>query len=275
MNDKPAKPMRLPDLKILIRGAGEMATGCACRLYNSGFFRILLTEIEKPLAVRRSVSFCEAVCDGARIVENIRAELVDSVEEAQNLWSKRVIPVLVDPEAAGKESLKPDVLIDAILAKRNLGTSKKDAPLVIALGPGFCAGIDAHYVVETNRGHDLARLVFEGYAAPNTGVPGPIGGHSMLRVLRAPADGVFRSDLSIGAHVEEGQVIGYVAEEPVSARLTGILRGLIRSGTSVTAHLKIGDIDPRGDDSYCVRISEKAGAIGGAVLEAIMRTYNI
>jgi xanthine dehydrogenase accessory factor len=274
MNNKPVKPVRLPDLKILIRGAGEMATGCACRLHNSGFFRILLTEIEKPLAVRRSVSFTDAVYERARIVENIRAERIDRVEETESLWNRRVIPVLVDPEAEGKESLKPDVLIDAILAKSNLGTSMKDAPLVIALGPGFCAGRDAHYVIETNRGHDLARLVCDGYAAPNTGVPGPIGGHSILRVLRAPADGVFRSELSIGAHVEEGQVIGYVDEEPVSARLTGILRGLIRSGTFVTSQLKIGDVDPRGDDSFCVRISEKAGAIGGAVLEAIMRTYN-
>lgn len=274
MKDEPEKTVRLPDLKILIRGAGEMATGCACRLHNSGFFRIILTEIENPLAVRRSVSFCEAVQNGSCIVESIRAERIDRVEETESLWNRRVIPVLVDPEAAGKESLKPDVLIDAILAKRNFGTSMKDAPLVIALGPGFYAGSDAHYVIETNRGHDLARLICSGYAAPNTGVPGPIGGHSVLRVLRAPAEGIFRSELSIGAHVEDGQVVAYVGEEPVRARLTGILRGLIRSGTYVTTHLKVGDIDPRGDDSYCVRISEKAGAIGGAVLEAILRTYN-
>ena len=185
------------------------------------------------------------------------------------------MPMLVDPEASCKETLRPDILIDAILAKRNIGTSVNDAPLVIALGPGFCAGRDAHYVVETNRGHDLGRLIREGYASPNTGVPGSIGGHSALRVLRAPTEGVFQSELSIGTHVEEGQVIGYVAGEAVKAQLTGTLRGLIRPGTLVPAHLKIGDIDPRGNGSYCMRISEKAGAIGGAVLEAILRTYNV
>lgn len=275
MNDRPVQQKRLSELKILIRGAGEMATGCACRLHNSGFFRILLTEIEKPLAVRRSVSFCEAMYEKSQIVENIRSERIDSVDQSQDLWNRRVIPVLLDPEASSKEWLKPDVLVDAILAKRNVGTSIEDAPLVIALGPGFCAGRDAHYVVETNRGHDLARLLCQGYASPNTGVPGSIEGHSARRVLRAPAEGVFRSDLSIGAHVEEGQLVGYVAEESVRAGLTGILRGLIRQGTYVTRSLKIGDIDPRGDESYCIRISEKAGAIGGAVLEAIMRTYNV
>jgi xanthine dehydrogenase accessory factor len=274
MNNMPAKPLRLSDLKILIRGAGEMATGCACRLNYSGFFRILLTEIARPLAVRRSVSLCEAVYEGSWTVENVRAERIDHVEATEALWNKRVIPALVDPEASCRKILKPDVLINAILAKRNLGTSIKDAPLVIALGPGFCAGRDAHYVVETNRGHDLARLISDGYASPNTGVPGPIVGHSVLRVLRSPGKGVFRSELSIGTPVEEGQVIGYVSSEPVKAQLSGILRGLIRPGTFVTPNLKIGDIDPRGNASYCSRISEKAGAIAGAVLEAVMRTYN-
>jgi xanthine dehydrogenase accessory factor len=274
MNHKPETLSKLADLRILIRGAGEMATGCACRLHNSGFARILMTEIERPLAVRRSVSFCEAVYERSWTVESVRAQRIDRLDAADELWEQRVIPILVDPEASCTESLRPHVLIDAILAKKNLGTTLIDAPLVIALGPGFCAGRDAHYVVETNRGHDLARLISEGLASPNTGVPGAIGGHGALRVLRAPSDGVFESELSIGDHVEEGQTIGFVSGEPVKARLTGILRGLIRPGTLVTAHLKIGDIDPRGDASFCVRISEKAGAIAGAVLEAIMRTYN-
>jgi xanthine dehydrogenase accessory factor len=274
VNTMPTKPLRLPDLKILFRGAGEMATGCACRLYHSGFFRIVMTEIERPLAVRRSVSLCEGVYESSWTVENVRAQRIDRVEAIQDLWNKRLIPLLVDPETSCREIVKPDVLIDAILAKRNLGTSLKDAPLVIALGPGFCAGKDAHYVVETNRGHDLARLISDGYASPNTGVPGSICGHSVLRVLRSPGKGVFRSELSLGTPVEEGDVVGYVSGEPVKAQLKGILRGLIRSGALVKPGLKIGDIDPRGNASYCSTISEKAGAIAGAVLEAIMRTYN-
>ncbi len=274
MTNIAAKPSNLNDLKILIRGAGEMATGCACRLHSSGFFRILMTEIEKPLAVRRSVSFCEAVYERSWTVENIKAERIDRVEDKDVLWGKRVIPVLVDPEALCKKSFQPDILIDAILAKKNLGISASDAPLVIALGPGFDAGRDAHFVIETNRGHDLGRLITDGYASPNTGVPGSINGHSALRVLRSPAEGVFLSQLSIGTPVKEGQVIGSVSDEPVKARLDGILRGLIRPGTFVTQHLKIGDIDPRGDTSYCFRVSEKARAIAGAVLEAMLRTYN-
>lgn len=261
-------------MRIVIRGAGEMATGCAYRLHYSGFFNILMTEIEKPLAVRRSVSFCEAVYEHSWTVEDIRAERIDSVEAAQDLWQQRTLPTLVDPDATCKAIVKPHVLVDAILAKRNIGTSITDAPLVIALGPGFCAGKDAHYVIETNRGHDLGRIICEGYASPNTGVPGTIGGHSALRVLRAPTNGVFESDLEIGAQVQEGQVVGDVNGMPVKAELTGLLRGLIRPGTVVTDKLKIGDIDPRGDTSYCSRISEKACAIGGAVLAAIMRTYN-
>ncbi len=171
-------------------------------------------------------------------------------------------------------ALQPDILIDAILAKKNTGTSMESAPLVIALGPGFSAGKDAHYVVETARGHQLGRLISSGYTLPNTGIPGDIAGHTGLRVLRAPTKGVFLSELSIGAHVEEGQLIGLVSNKPVNARLNGVLRGLIRPGTSVTPHLKIGDIDPRGEASYCVTISEKARAIAGTVLEAILRTYN-
>jgi xanthine dehydrogenase accessory factor len=275
MRQQPEKPTRLSDLRILIRGAGEMATGCACRLHRAGFFRILMTEIERPLAVRRSVSFSDVVYEGSLTVEGVKSERIEHAQEAEALWGRRVIPTLVDPNASCKEVLNPHVLIDAILAKRNLGTAITDAPLVIALGPGFCAGRDAHYVVETNRGHDLARLLCEGLASPNTGVPGPIGGYSHVRVLRAPSDGVFESELSLGAHVETGQLIGHVAGEPVNAGLSGVLRGLIRPGTFVPAHLKIGDIDPRDDASFCARISEKAGAIGGAVLEAVLRTYNI
>ncbi len=175
-----------------------MATGSACRLYNSGFFRILMTEIEKPLAVRRAVSFCEAVYEKSWTVEDVRAELVNHVEEAHELWERKSIPVLVDPPASCLNAFQPDILIDAILAKKNTGTSIQDAPLVIALGPGFSAGKDAHYVVETARGHQLGRLISSGYSLPNTGIPGDIAGHTGLRVLRAPTKGVFRTGLSIG-----------------------------------------------------------------------------
>ncbi len=269
-----AELLMLSDLKILIRGAGEMATGSACRLHNSGFFRILMTEIEKPLAVRRSVSFCEAVYEKSWTVEDVRAELVNHVEEAHELWERKSIPVLVDPPASCLNTFQPDILIDAILAKKNTGISIQDAPLVIALGPGFSAGKEAHYVVETARGHQLGRLISDGYSLPNTGIPGDIAGHTALRVLRAPTKGIFLSELSIGAYVEEGQLIGLVSNKPVNARLNGILRGLIRPGTSVTPNLKIGDIDPRGNSSYCLTISEKARAIAGTLLEAILRTYN-
>jgi xanthine dehydrogenase accessory factor len=267
-------PSKLSDLKILIRGAGEMATGCACRLHRSGFFRLLMTETEKPLAVRRTVSFCEAVYEGSWTVESVKAERIHHVEAARDLWEKRVVPVLVDPEATRAKFLKPDVVIDAILAKRNVGTTIEDAPLVVALGPGFAASKDAHYVVETNRGHNLARLITEGYASPNTGIPGDIAGHSVLRVLRAPTDGVFQSDVPIGAQVVENQVIGHVDGEPVTAKLKGCLRGLIRPGSPVVRNLKIGDVDPRGNPAYCSTISEKARAISGAVLQAVLAAYN-
>jgi xanthine dehydrogenase accessory factor len=267
-------PFKLSDLKILIRGAGEMATGCACRLHRSGFFRILMTEIQKPLAVRRKVSFSEAVYEQSWTVEEVTAERIDSVEAAHALWERRLIAVIVDPLTSSKNILKPDILIDAILAKKNTGVSMEDAPLVIALGPGFRAGKDAHYVIETNRGHNLGRIISDGCACANTGSPGDIMGHTVSRVLRAPADGTFETDLSIGDRVTESHTIGYVSGRPVKAGLSGVLRGLIRPGTPVRLNLKIGDIDPRDNPEYSDTISEKAGAIGGAVLEAVMRQYN-
>ncbi|MGC8659356.1 MAG: selenium-dependent molybdenum cofactor biosynthesis protein YqeB [Desulfomonilaceae bacterium] len=268
------KPLILSDLKIVIRGAGEMATGCACRLYNSGFYRIVMTEIEEPLAVRRAVSLCEAVYEKSWTVEGVQAQLVDKLEQIYELWERKTIPVMVDPPVSCLSDLKSDVLIDAILAKKNTGISMASAPLVIALGPGFLAGKDAHYVIETARGHQLGRLILDGYSIPNTGIPGEIAGQSVLRVLRAPMEGIFLSDLTIGTLVEEGEVVGHVCDEPVTTRLSGVLRGLIRPGIYVTPNLKIGDVDPRGDSSYCTTISEKARAIGGSVLEAILRTYN-
>lgn len=267
-------PERLSDLKILIRGAGEMASGTAWRLHRSGFFKLLMTEVAQPLAVRRLVSFCEALHNGKWTVEGVVAARIGDLDEAFTLWAERTVPVLVDPQNQCRHVLGPDVIVDGILAKHNVGTHIDDARLVIGMGPGFCAGRDVHYVVETNRGHDLGRVIAEGEASADTGVPGVIEGRTVERVLRSPKDGVLESDLEIGASVEMDQVVGYVDGQAVRARVKGILRGLIRPGTPVTKGLKIGDVDPRGNPTYCPTISEKARAIGGAVLEAIMREFN-
>jgi xanthine dehydrogenase accessory factor len=268
-------PSSLSGLKIIIRGAGEMATGTACRLYNAGFRKLLMTEIDKPLSVRRLVSFSEALHEGSWTVEGVEAVAIQTLDQVGTLWQEHRVPVIADPAASSKAIFRPDVLVDAILAKRNLGTTMDDAPLVIGFGPGFYAGRDAHCVIETNRGHDLGRLIFQGEPAADTGNPGEIQGHTTLRVLRSPADGIFESDQHIGTMVEKGQLVGQVAGQPVNASLNGVIRGLIRPGTPVSQRLKIGDIDPRGNPSYCDTISEKARAIGGSALEAILMRFNL
>jgi xanthine dehydrogenase accessory factor len=260
---------------IVIRGAGEMATGVACRLYRANFKRILMLETPSPMAIRRYVSFSEAVYDRRSCVEGVEAEKIERAEEIEKIWDKNKIAILVDPKAQILPHLKPDVFIDATLAKRNLGTSLHHAPLVIALGPGFSAGTDCHVVVETNRGHHLGRLIPDGPAAPNTGIPGNIGGYTIERVLRAPADGTFVAKREIGDLVLKDEVIGKVNGANVRANINGVLRGLIRFGFEVKKGLKIGDIDPRGEKEYCFTISEKARAIGGTVLESILSAYNV
>lgn len=264
---------RHPDISetiILLRGGGDIATGTAWRLNRSGF-KVVITEIEQPMAVRRTVSFCESVYDGNTVVEGVEAQLARGAEEVVPLWEHGKIPVLVDPPADSKNSLKPHVLVDAILAKRNLGTAITDAPLVIGLGPGFEAGRDVHFVVETNRGHNLGRLLITGSAEPNTGVPGPVQGLTTERVLRAPADGPWKSHLDIGDMVNPGDEVGSVSGNAVTAEIGGVIRGLIRPGIHVSKGLKIGDIDPRGRREFCHTISEKALAISGGVLEGILR----
>lgn len=267
-------PDRLSDLKIVIRGAGEMATGTAWRLHRSNFRRILMTEIASPLAVRRLVCFCEAVHEGSWTVEGVRGVRIGRPEEAAGAWKEGFIPVLVDPPASCMEFLRPDIVVDAILAKRNTGTLIDDATLVIGMGPGFAAGKDVHYAIETNRGHDLGRLIHDGRTAPNTGVPGDIGGRTAERVIRAPAAGLFESPVTIGTMVREGEPVGTVAGREVRVRIAGTLRGLIRPGTPVQEGLKVGDVDPRGRLEYCATISEKARAIAGSVLEAILMRFN-
>ncbi len=264
----------LMDRIILIKGAGEMATGVACRLYGANLRRILLLETVSPLAVRRHVSFCEAVHEGVAMVEGVMAVRVSNEDGVRQAWDAGRVAVQVDPQAESVSRFEPDVYIDATLAKRNLGTSVTDAALVIALGPGFEAGRDCHVVIETNRGHDLGRLLHSGKAAENTGIPGDIGGYTGERVLRAPGEGFFATDKRIGDGDRAGEVIGRVGNAEVPATIDGILRGLIRPGSRVRKGLKIGDIDPRGERVYCDTISEKARAIGGAVLEAVLAVYN-
>jgi xanthine dehydrogenase accessory factor len=208
------------------------------------------------------------------VVEGVAARRVTDVSDVENVLKAGEIPVLVDPDTACLQTLRPEVLVEATLSKQNTGIHQDMAPLVIALGPGFTAGVDAHMVVETKRGHDLGRIITHGQAEPNTGVPGNIAGESLRRVLRAPSDGEFRTDLDIGDRVASGQSVARVADLPVTAQIGGLLRGLIRPGSHVTRGLKVGDVDPRDDPSYVDTISEKARAVGGAVLEAIMRVYN-
>ena len=199
--------------RIIIRGAGDLASGIAHRLFNCGF-RVCLLETATPLAVRRMVSFCEAVYDGVKAVEGVTAVRVGDADEIHSVWETGQIPLLVDPENDTRHLLKPHVVVDAILAKRNIGTQMSDAPLVVGLGPGFRAAEDVHVVVETHRGHNIGRLIFQGRAEPNTGVPGVINGYSVERVLRAPCDGVFRLEKDIGDMVAAGERVGRVGMCP-------------------------------------------------------------
>jgi xanthine dehydrogenase accessory factor len=262
------------ELIILVRGGGELASGVAHRLHRS-HFKICMTEISHPLAVRREVAFSEAIYEGEKEVEGVRAKLVSKPEEIESPWKKETIPILVDPDAKKtRKFLKPDVLVDAILAKKNLGTQISDAPLVIGLGPGFTAGADVHIVVETNRGQGLGRMILNGSAEPDTGIPGEIGGYTIDRVLRTMKKGIFHPQKSIGDRVDEGAVVAVADDFPVIAKIGGIVRGLLREGAEVKKGMKVGDIDPRGKKQSCFTISDKARAIGGGVLEAILYWFN-
>ncbi len=255
---------------VLIRGAGDLASGIAMRLHHARL-QVVMTDLPKPTAIRRTVCFSQAILFGTATVEDVTAERADAPREALEILKKGNIAVLADPDAACIAELKPDAVVDAILAKRNLGTRITDAPCVIGVGPGFTAGADCHACVETMRGHTLGRVITEGSPIPNTKVPGLIGGFAGERVLRAPADGVFRSIRRIGDMVEQGDVAGYVGDAPMLCQISGVLRGLLADGTPVHKGMKAGDVDPRGERSYCYQVSDKALAIGGGVLEAILR----
>ncbi len=276
--------MKKKDL-IVVRGAGDLATGTIHRLKKAGF-RLLVLEAEHPAAIRRQVALSEAVYAGSARVEDVEAVRMDVdlaekknrkellEQEMERIWKKDGVPVLVDPAGLSIAALRPAVVVDAILAKKNLGTTKEMAPLVIALGPGFTAGEDVDVVIETKRGHNLGRVIRSGSAVPNTGIPGIIGGYGKERVMHAQAEGILRNAASIGDIVEARAVIAEIETEkgtvPVEASLSGLLRGLIRDGYPVTKGFKIADIDPRKEElRNCFTISDKARCIAGSVLEVI------
>ena len=253
----------------LIRGAGDLATGIALRLWRSGI-RVVLTDLERPTAIRRTVAFSEAIVYGETTVEDVTARLAANADEARALLAQGIVPVLADPGCACREALAPDALVDAILAKRNLGTRITDAPVVVGVGPGFTAGEDCHAVVETMRGHTLGRVIYSGSALPNTNIPGLIGGFAGERVLRAPCDGIFTAVHRIGDTVEEGETIGFVEGQPMKCTISGVLRGVLGDGVPVKKGMKSGDVDPRCKPEYCTTISDKALAVGGGVVEAVL-----
>lgn len=254
---------------IVIKGAGDLASGIALRLHHSRF-DVVMTDLPVPLAVRRTVAFSEAVRLGSTQVEDVRAERAENEDEVRDCLRRGVIPVMPDPEAKIIGIMKPEIVVDAILAKVNTGTDIDDAPLVIGVGPGFEAGKDCDAVVETKRGHTLGRVIRKGSAIANTGVPGNIGGQTINRLIKASADGIFHPEKNIGDTVKEGDRVGNVDGIPVLAKTDGMIRGLLQDGVPVTKGLKTGDVDPRGDIIDYMSVSDKALSIGGGVLEAVM-----
>ena len=263
--------MKRDDL-IVVRGGGDLATGVVHRLWSAGL-RVLVLETARPAAIRRQVSLCEAVYEGETTVEGMRGIRVETLADADAVWAQNAVPVLIDPTGACLPQARPAVLVDAIIAKKNLGTTREMAPLTIALGPGFAAGQDVDVVVETKRGHKLGRIIREGSAAPNSGVPGIIGGYGAERVLHAQAAGIFRNLHSIADFVEAGEAVAEIETPdgqrlPVVTQISGILRGLLRDGYPVTKGFKVADVDPRRAElENCFLISDKARCIAGSVLE--------
>lgn len=264
----PGKPL------VLIRGGGDLASGVALRLHRSGF-SILITEVRQPLAVRRAVSFAEAIYTGETRVEELSGRQINSRDEISKAIADGVIPVLIDPRLEILEQLSVVALIDARMRKRAPELGMEAAQVVIGLGPGFTAGLDCHAVVETNRGHWMGRVLWDGSAEKDTGVPEPVLGFDVDRVLRSPAEGVLTGGKPIGTRIIAGDEIARVGAEPVQAPFQGVLRGLIHDDLEVRAGMKIGDLDPRGVVEHCFSASDKALAVGGGVLEALLSFENI
>ena len=259
---------------VLIRGAGDIATGIALRLWRAGV-QVVMTDLPQPTAIRRTVCFSQAIVLGETQVEDATARRAEDILQARRICAAGEISVLADPELRCREELRPDALVDAILAKKNLGTTRDMAPLTIALGPGFTAGQDVDVVVETKRGHRLGRIIREGAAIPNTGIPGVIGGYGKERVIHAQTEGIFQDVRKIGDLVEAGEIIAQIRTPegksiPVTTQIGGILRGLLRSGYPVTPGFKVADVDPRREElSNCFLISDKSRCIAGSVLELV------
>lgn len=254
---------------VLIKGAGDLATGIAYRLKKSGF-DIVMTEIDNPTTVRRTVAFSQAIFDNEIEIEGIKGIKVNNINEIHKEIKKGNIPIIIDKEANIIKKLKPKVIVDAIIAKKNLGTSINDAPIVIGVGPGFEAKKDCHLVIETKRGHYLGKVIEEGSAIPNTGIPGNIGGYTKERIIRASSNGKIKPVVKIGDYVKKGEVVAYIDDVEVLAEIDGIVRGMLQEGIEVFKEMKSGDIDPRCEKDHCFTISDKARSIGGGVLEAIM-----
>lgn len=255
---------------VIVKGGGDIASGIIQKLHRTGF-RVLVLEIEHPTSIRRTVCFSEAIYNKEMIIEGLKGVLVRDKEEIFHAWDCDNIPVIVDPNGIYIDNLKPVAVVDAIIAKRNIGMKKDLAPITIGVGPGFIAGVDVDVVIESNRGHNLGRIIFEGSADKNTGKPGEIGGYTSERVLYSPYEGVFTSDHKIGDFVKKGEVIAYVNDGEIVTEIDGLLRGLLRNGSQVTKGFKLADVDPRIEEiSNCHTISDKARAIGGAVLEALL-----
>lgn len=253
---------------ILIRSGGDVASGAIYRLWRAGY-PVVINEIAIPTMIRREVSYGNAVHRGEMILERLRSRHVSLQEVAKLLASREAIPVVTESYEVVIEAIRPTIVVDAILAKRNIGTTKSDASLVIGCGPGFNAGKDVHVVIETMRGHTLGRCIYEGPALANTGIPGNVGGYTHERVIQSPAEGLFVAKCHIGDHIEAGAVIGYVGDVPVHTKITGTLRGILASKILVTKGFKLADIDARCEESHCFTISDKALAVGGGVMEAI------
>ena len=254
----------------LVRGGGDVASGVIQKLHRSGF-RTLVLEIANPSSIRRTVCFSEAIYSGEITIENMVAVFAENKEEINQAWSNDKIPVVVDPQCDYIKVFKPLIVVDASIEKKNTGMNRNLAPITIAVGPGFSAGKDVDVVIESNRGHDLGKLIFEGTAEKNTNIPGNIEGYTWERVFYSPCEGVFKTQCDIGDVVKKGQVIATVNGEKIVSKIDGLLRGILRDNTYVTANLKVGDVDPRiSQIKNCHTISDKARAIGGGVLEAVL-----
>ncbi len=258
---------------VIIRGGGDIASGIIHRLFTSGF-RVLVLEIDKPLCIRRTVSFAEAVYSKEVNIEGVKGVLVDNKKDIMLALKKDLVPIYIDEKGEIIQELRPQVVVDSIIAKKNLGTNKSMAPITIGVGPGFEAAIDVDLVIESNRGHNLGKIIYKGEAEKNTGVAGTTLGYSNERVLRAPVSGIIKPLYAIGEEVKAGETIAITGGEEIKSQIDGIVRGFIKEGLYVKKGMKIGDIDPRGNRNNAFTISDKARAIGGGVLEGILYSKN-